>query len=69
MHTKLLILSLMFGVVYALGSALRFLLKQNIDSNQLVQALSWRIGLSMLVFFLLLLGFALGILEPHSIGK
>jgi len=35
------------------------------DHNRMARALTWRIGLSVLLFVLLLAGFASGVLQPH----
>ena len=66
---KIMVIILCVSIIFALGSALYYLIrgdgKQN--SEKMVKALTWRIGLSFLLFLILFLGFALGWIEPHSI--
>jgi len=38
------------------------------DSTRVVKALTWRIGLSIVVFILLLIGFMFGWITPHPVG-
>jgi hypothetical protein len=37
-------------------------------STRTVKALTWRIGLSLALFLLLLAGYYFGLLKPHGIG-
>jgi hypothetical protein len=62
------IIGLFFGLIFfALGSALYFLVHDKGDSERIVKALSWRIGLSILLFILLFVAFALGWITPHPV--
>lgn len=65
--TKLLILLIFLGILVSLASGLVFLFKDTNDQNRTVKALTWRIGLSVGLFLLLLLLNALGIIEPGKI--
>lgn len=61
---KLLIL-LAFGAILAsLASGLVYLFKDDSDSRRTVRALTWRIGLSIALFVVLLLAYAAGLIEP-----
>jgi predicted anti-sigma-YlaC factor YlaD len=60
--------ALLVGILVSLGSALRHLVREPQGSRKMVKALSWRIGLSVLLFVLLMLGVATGLIEPHGIG-
>lgn len=62
---KGLILLLLLLVFFSLGSALYYLVHDKGDSNRAVKALTWRIGLSLLLFVLLLIAFALGWIKPN----
>jgi hypothetical protein len=64
---KTLIVALLVFVVFSLGSALYFLMRDPSQSTRVVKALSWRIGLSILLFLLLMAAFMLGWITPHSI--
>ena len=65
--TKLLILCIFLGILVSLASGLVFLFKDTNDSKRTVHALTWRIGLSVGLFLLLLLLHALGVIEPGKI--
>lgn len=64
---KAIVWILLFFIIFALGSALYFLIHDNSDSDRIVKALTWRIGLSLLLFIFLFVAFALGWISPHSI--
>ena len=64
----LVVLTLLI-IVGSLGSALFYLLKDRGRSPRTVKALTFRIGLSLGLFVLLLLGFKFGLLQPHGIGR
>lgn len=64
---KGLIILFMFFILYSMGSALYYLMKEPSRSTKVVKALSWRVGLSLILFLLLLLVYSLGWITPHSI--
>lgn len=64
---KAIVILLCFIILFALGSALYFLVTDKGDSDHIVKALTWRIGLSVLLFVLLFVAFAFGWLTPHSV--
>lgn len=64
---KMIIVVLFIFIFFSLGSALVFLIQDKGQSDRIVKALTWRIGLSFLLFFVLLIAFALGWLTPHAI--
>ncbi len=57
---KVLIVILFLAIVASLGSALVFLMQDRGRSNRMAWALTWRVGLSILLFLFLLLANALG---------
>ena len=63
---KIVILSLLVVVLISLGSALAAMAKGN-KSDKMIKALTWRIGLSVLIFILLLIGQATGLITPHGL--
>ncbi len=67
MIVKGIIILFLLMVFYSLGSALVYLVKDKDDSTRAVKALTWRIGLSLLLFVLLLIAFALGWITPHNL--
>lgn len=64
---KLLILLAFVAILASLASGLVYLVKDNHDSRRLVNALTWRIGLSIALFVVLLLAYALGFIEPGNL--
>lgn len=67
MFTKIIIILVMLIILYALGSGLYFLIKDEGKTTRTVKALSFRIGLSLALFIFLLIGFSLGYIHPHGI--
>jgi small neutral amino acid transporter SnatA (MarC family) len=64
---KIIIVLALLVIVGSLGSALYYLLMDRERSPRTVKALTWRIGLSIGLFLLLLAGFGAGFLKPHGI--
>lgn len=65
MLIKIVVVILMLVIIGSLGSGLFFMLRDDARSDRMVKALTWRIGLSVLAFLLLLLGAWLGWIEPN----
>ena len=64
---KIVILSLLFVVLISLGTALVAMAKGD-KSDRMLKSLTWRIGLSVAIFILLLIGQAMGIITPHGLS-
>jgi hypothetical protein len=56
------------AILASLAVALVALFRRSDGSHTMVRALTLRVSLSVLFFLLLLLGWYLGILEPHGLG-
>lgn len=65
---KVIIISLLLFVLISLGQALMYLIKDDGRSDRVVKALTWRIGVSVLIFILLLLGSVFGLIQPHGLA-
>lgn len=65
---KAIIILFLLSILFSLGSALYFLVKDRDNSTRIVTALTWRIGLSLVLFVLLMIAYALGWITPHPIG-
>jgi len=63
---KIVILGLLVVVLVSLTSALVAMAKGD-KSDKMLKALSWRIGLSVFIFILLLIGQATGLITPHGL--
>jgi hypothetical protein len=65
---KLLAFILLLGIIGSLGSALVYMFRDKDDSRRTVRALTIRISLSVAFFVLLLTAYALGYVQPNSVG-
>ncbi len=68
MLIKILIIVAMLAILFSLFRSLYFLATEK-DSKRTVKNLSWRIGLSILLFVLLVIGAYTGVIEPHGLPK
>lgn len=66
MLIKIGVVALLLVIVGSLGSGLYFMMNDSADSTRMVKALSWRIGLSVAAFLLLMLGAFTGIIESNA---
>lgn len=64
---KLLILVAFVAILASLASGLVYLFKDDHDSRRVVRSLTWRIGLSVALFVLLLIAYAAGLVEPGKL--
>jgi len=64
---KLLVIAILVVILISLGSGLFYMLKDRGKSDRTLKALSWRIGLSVTLFLLLMLMYAAGFIKPHGI--
>ena len=67
MLSKILIVIIFLGILISMGSALVFLIKDKGQSNRTLHALTWRIVISVALFVLLFVLWALGLINPHGI--
>lgn len=69
MWTKLIIVAFLAVIVYNLGAGLYYLMTDKGQSDRMVKSLTRRIGLSVLLIVLVILGIWLGIIKPHDLGR
>lgn len=62
---RLLILACLLAIVLSLGSALVHLVRDKGESKKMARALTIRVGLSVLLFVLLLIAWSLGWIQPN----
>ncbi|NKB46908.1 MAG: twin transmembrane helix small protein [Legionellales bacterium] len=67
MLAKFIIIAIMLIILYSLGSGLYYLVRDEGKTKRTVKSLTWRIVLSLSLFFLLLLGYLAGWWQPHGI--
>ncbi len=63
---KFNVIGLLLVILFSLGSALVAMAKGD-KSGKMLRSLTWRIGLSVSLFILLLIGQAMGWITPHGL--
>jgi cobalamin synthase len=67
MLPKLIIVVIFIGILYCLFSGMFYMIKDKGDSTRNVKALSFRIGLSLALFALLVILYMTGVIHPNAI--
>lgn len=65
MAIKILIIIFLITIVYSLGSALIFLVRDRGKGDRMVKRLAWRIGLSLVLFIFLWVAHQMGWIESN----
>jgi hypothetical protein len=68
MITKIIAVLFLVTIIGSLFSGLFYLVKDKGTSERTVRALTVRISLSVLLFVLLMLAYATGLLHPHGVA-
>ena len=68
MLLKIIVIVMLLLIFVSLFSALIFLFKDKGRGNRTAQALTWRIGLSMTLFLMLMAGFYFGVIPPQGLA-
>ena len=66
---KIAIFVVLGAIVVSLGSALYHLATGNGDSKKMMNSLVVRISLSLALFVLIMIGWKVGLIRPHGIGR
>jgi cytochrome bd-type quinol oxidase subunit 2 len=64
---RILVVAVLLGIVLSLGSALFHLVTDKGGSKKMVRALTVRISLSVALFVLLMIAWAMGLVSPHGV--
>jgi hypothetical protein len=64
---KILVAIAFFLILFSMGSALVYLMKDKGRSNRTVKALAFRVGFSISLFILILLANHFGLIQPTGI--
>jgi hypothetical protein len=64
---KILVAIAFFLIIFSLGSALVYLMKDKGKSNRTVKALAFRVGFSITLFLLILIANHFGLIQPTGI--
>jgi succinate dehydrogenase/fumarate reductase cytochrome b subunit len=67
--TTLVIIAFLVVIVYNLGAGLFYMMTDKGQTDRTLNALRRRIGLSVLLILLVILGIATGVIQPHGIGR
>ena len=66
MPIKIIIILLFLTILLSLSSGLVFMIKDKGHTKRAVKALTFRIGLSVFAFLLLMAGYYAGWIQPHG---
>ena len=64
---KILVVVILLVIVSSLFTGMYYMMKDKGKSDRAVKALTWRIGISVTLFALLLIGAETGLIEPHGV--
>ncbi len=65
----LLIIGVLIAILWNLGAGLYYMLVDKGKTKRTVNALTWRIGLSVGLILFVILAIYMGWIEPHGIGR
>ena len=68
MAGKILIVAALAAILYNLGAGLYYMMVDKGGSDRTLNALKRRIGLSVGLILLVILGIGLGWIQPHGVG-
>jgi hypothetical protein len=66
MFIKLIIVLFLLTILYSLASSFFFLVRDKGDGDRTVRRLTWRVGLSLVLFLMLWGAYSMGWIEPNS---
>ena len=69
MGTTLLIVAFLILIIYNLGAGLYYMMTDKGQTDRTVKALTWRIGLSVLLIVLVMIGIWTGLIKPHGLSR
>lgn len=64
---KLLIIAFVLLILWNLGAGLYYMMVDKGKTDRTVKSLSWRIGMSVLLILLVIVGIFTGVIKPHGI--
>lgn len=69
MAGKILIVAVLLAILYNLGAGLYYMMVDKGTGSRTVNALTWRIGLSVGLILVVMFGIWMGWIQPHGIGQ
>jgi len=64
---RLVVIAVLIGIIASMASAAFQLAGGKGDSGKMLKALTWRIGLSVALFVVLIVAWKAGIIQPHGL--
>jgi hypothetical protein len=64
---RYVVIAMLILIVGSLGSAAVHMVRGRGDSSRMAKALAWRVGLSVALFILLMVGYYFGLFKPHQL--
>lgn len=64
---RLVVMAILAVILFSLLSSMVFMVRDRGRTDRMVRALGWRAALSLLLFALLVIAFAAGLLAPHTL--
>ena len=68
MWPKVIIVAFLVLILYNLGAGLYYMIRDKGQTNRTVNALTWRVGLSVALVIFLVVGILTGVISPHGVG-
>ena len=65
----LVVIAFLIVILWNLGAGLYYMLVDKGRTTRPVRSLTWRIGLSVALILLVVIGIATGVVEPHGIQR
>ena len=65
----LVVIAFLILILWNLGAGLYYMLVDKGRTKRTVKSLTWRIGLSIGLILLVILGIATGVIEPHGLRR
>lgn len=66
MLAKIFVIIILFVILYMLGSAFYFMVKDKGQGDRMIKRLMWRIGISIFLLLILYVMFLLGWIQPSG---
>ena len=64
---KIIMVAVLLFIIYSLGVAFVAFIKKDADSDKMLKALTFRIGLSIALIVTMMIGAQFGLISPHGI--
>jgi hypothetical protein len=69
MWTTFIVIAFFIVILYSLFAGLYYMMTDKGTTNRTVRSLTWRIGLSVFLILLVIVGILTGVIHPHGINR